>query len=77
MTLQQIFGQCAQIIDQHSKGVLDKGNSKSTIFHSILESRQLPAEEKKLRRAGMDGFSLIRAGTESISTSRRRYDFGF
>ena len=62
-------GQVAEIISQHESGIKPEVESHATIFHSLLESN-MPDEEKSLDRLGIDGFSLVRAGTETMASSK-------
>ncbi|KAL9614498.1 MAG: hypothetical protein Q9167_001026 [Letrouitia subvulpina] len=59
--------QVGKIIAQHESGIKPKVESRTTIFHALLES-SMPNEEKALNRLGIDGFSLIRAGTETMGS---------
>ena len=66
--LKELRGQVAEIIGRHEKGIKPEKDSRSTIFHGLLES-SMPDEEKALNRLGIDGFSFIRAGTETMGSS--------
>jgi cytochrome P450 len=66
--LQELKGQVAEIIEQHNWGEKPPADSHATIFHGLLESK-MPDEEKALNRLGIDGFSLVRAGTETMGST--------
>ena len=59
----------ADIISQHERGIKPEHGSRATIFHDLLDSK-MPDEEKALNRLGIDGFSLVRAGTETMGSSK-------